>query len=334
MTLLADSVWVWSFDPFQTLPWLVLLGLYAGRIHRLAQRGTRIPWWRQLSFCAGVGVALFALISPIDELGEERSQVLHMTQHLLLGDIAPLLVVIGVTGPVLRPLLALPRVGHLRVLAHPLPALVIWIVTFYGWHLPAAYEGALNHDSVHALEHGMFFLAGFLIWATLLEPLPGPPGFTALAKVFYLLLVHLFEGLLANIFVWSSTTFYPTYDSAKPLWGMTAIESQNLAGVVLLIEGTVITLIMLGVLFTRALSADDARQRLIEIGVDEVRASRAARYGNAEALLSDVRRRRSAPCPVTEPMGSCDPVSTDALPPASSHHGARGGRDGAPSRHR
>ncbi len=291
MTILAESIWVWSWDPLQTAPWLVVLALYAIRVHRLMRRGTRTTRWRQLSFCAGVLVALMALVSPIDALGEERSQMFHMTQHVLLGDIAPLLMVVGLTGPILRPLLALPVVGRARVLAHPAPALVIWAVNLYAWHLPMPYEAALHHDLIHALEHGLFFAAGFLIWTALLEPVPGPPGFTPLAKVFYLLVVRLIGGLLANVFIWSSTPFYPYYNGAEPLWGISPIESQNLAGVVLLGEGSVVTLLMLGVLFNRAVNADEARQRLVELGVSERRASRAARYGHADLLLHDVQQR-------------------------------------------
>ena len=73
-----------------------------------------------------------------------------MLQHILLGDLAPLCMVAGLTGPLLRPVLALPAVERLRFLAHPLVAFPIWAVNLSLWHLPFAYQGALHHYGVHA----------------------------------------------------------------------------------------------------------------------------------------------------------------------------------------
>ena len=82
--------------------------------------GVEVPRWRTWSFFFGIGLATFAVVSPIDVLGEERFLFLHMTQHIILGDLAPLFFVLGLTGPILRPVLALPGVARLRILAHPL----------------------------------------------------------------------------------------------------------------------------------------------------------------------------------------------------------------------
>ena len=100
-----------------------------------------------------------------------------MAQHVLLGELAPLAIVAGLTGPLLRPLLAYRWIHRLRVLAHPLIAWPLWAVNLYLWHLPFFYEAALGNDVVHALEHVMFFTAGALFWAPVLEPLPAPRWF-------------------------------------------------------------------------------------------------------------------------------------------------------------
>ena len=114
-----------------------------------------------------------------------------MVQHVLLGDLAPLAFVAALTGPLLRPVLALPVIGKLRVLAHPLVALPIWAVNLYIWHLPALYEAALRHDSVHALEHVCFFTGGALMWAPVVEVLPGPAWFGTGTKLGYIVVVRL-----------------------------------------------------------------------------------------------------------------------------------------------
>ena len=143
----------WSLEPLQVLPTALAAVLYLRRTRTLARGGRPVPRWRQASFWAGIVLVVLALNSPLDALGEEHFFFLHMTQHVLLGDLAPLCFVVGLTGQILRPVLAFPVVERLRVLAHPLVALPIWAVDLYVWHVPFLYDAALHHDSVHALEH-------------------------------------------------------------------------------------------------------------------------------------------------------------------------------------
>ena len=99
---------------------------------------------------------------------------MHMLQHLLIGDLAPLLLALGLSGPLLRPLLAPKPVQRLQVLTHPLVALPLWALNLCVWHLPVLYDAALDHPLVHALQHVCFLTGGLLLWSTLLGLLPGP----------------------------------------------------------------------------------------------------------------------------------------------------------------
>ena len=92
---------------------------------------------------------MIAFSPPLESATDDRFAA-HMAQHLLLGDLAPLALLAGLTGPLLRPLLALPPLRVLRVLAHPLVALPLWAVNLYVWHLPVMYEAAIANDAVHA----------------------------------------------------------------------------------------------------------------------------------------------------------------------------------------
>ena len=161
----------WTLDPLQLGGVLVVAVAYAVRARTLARRGQPVPVWRVALFALGLVLLVAALVSPVATLGEERFSF-HMVQHLLLGDLAPLALLAGLTGPLLRPLLALPPVHALRRLAHPLVALPLWIANLYLWHLPFAYEGAIENSAVHALEHLSFFAAGLLMWAPVLEKDP------------------------------------------------------------------------------------------------------------------------------------------------------------------
>jgi cytochrome c oxidase assembly factor CtaG len=244
----------------------------------------RVAAWRVWSFGTGIALVLFALCSPVDELGEEQFFFMHMIQHILLGDLAPLAVVAGLTGPILRPVLALPGVGRLRVLAHPLVALPLWGVNLYVWHLPFLYEGAIHHDSVHAFEHFLFFGCGALMWAAVLETLPAPEWFGTGAKLGYVAAVRVLETVLGNVFIWSGTVFYSSYDTPTHRWGITPLHDQALAGTLMMIEGSVVTILALAWLFLRLAEESELRQQLIERGLDPRAVRRAVRYGRAEAL--------------------------------------------------
>jgi putative membrane protein len=245
---------------------LVCAALYGARVRHLRRRGRPPGLRRAVSFALGICVVVAAAAAPL----ESRFST-HMVQHLLIGDLGPLLVVLGLNGPLLRPLLAVRFVRALRPLAHPLVALPLWATLLVLWHLTPLYDAALEHESVHALQHVAFFVAGMLLWAALLEPLPGPAWFTAAWKLPYVLAMWLVSLTLSQVFLWSSHRYYSGY----------TLADQRAGGGVMLIEGS---LVMLGVvvwLLLRVFRESEARQRLVEAGVPPDAAARAARYGRA-----------------------------------------------------
>jgi cytochrome c oxidase assembly factor CtaG len=275
----------WTFDPIQLTSLAVVAFLYYRRCATLARRGTPVDTWRRISFGAGLAMLFFVLASPVDAFGEEQFLFVHMTQHMVVGDLAPLAIVAGLTGPILRPVLAIRWVGKLRILAHPLVALPLWAVNLYIWHLPVLYEAALHHDAVHALQHTLFFLCGAFFWAAVLEPLPGPAWFGTGAKLLYIVVARLIGMVLANVLLWSSSVFYSTYDHA-PRWGITPRSDQGIAGSVMMIVDSLITIGAIAWLFLKLAGESEQRQRLIEAGHDPGVASRAVRYGRGEELAS------------------------------------------------
>jgi cytochrome c oxidase assembly factor CtaG len=207
-----------------------------------------------------------------------------MLQHVLLGDLAPLCFVLGLTGPVLQPLLRFRHANSLRVLTHPLVALPLWAFDLAGWHVPFLYEAALHHDSVHALQHLCFVTFGGLMWAPVVETLPAPEWFGTGIKLGYIAAVRLFETALGNVFLWSGTVFYPFYMHDNPRWGVSALHDQALAGTVMMIEGSLVTIAALAWLFLRLAAEGELRQELLERGVDPRAVRRAVRYGRGQEL--------------------------------------------------
>lgn len=272
----------WRLEPLQLVPTILVAALYWRRVRTLRRRGTPVEPWRPWLFGLGIGLVLLALASPIDAFGEEEFLSFHMLQHVILGDLAPLALVAGLSGPILRPVLALRPVNALRFLAHPLVALPLWTVDLYVWHLPFLYQAALHHDSIHALEHLLFFTCGGLMWAPVLEVLPAPEWFGTGWKLGYIVAVRLIETVLGNVFIWSGKVFYPYYEHAHPLWGISALHDQGLAGAVMMLEGSIVTIAALAWLFLRLASEGELRQELLERGLDPRAVQRAVRYGRAQ----------------------------------------------------
>jgi putative membrane protein len=239
-------------NPLPALPVVAGAIAYGMRAPTFRARGRPVSRYRQAWFWAGIAVLLGALALPEDQFSW------HMLQHLLLGDIGPLFVVLGLSRAMLRPLLAVPGVAPLRVLAHPLIALPLWGVTFVGWHLNGPYDAALDNSLLHAAEHVSFFVTGAAMWAAVVEPLPGLAWFGTGAKAVYVLVVRAIGMAIANVFIWSE-------------------PGKRTGGLIMFTEGGIVTLVVFAWLFLRWWREAELRQQLIEQGHDPVQARRTAR---------------------------------------------------------
>lgn len=288
----------WNIDPLTVAAASLACLLYGRRASALAARGRGIAPWRRISFYLGVAILVLALLSPLDSLGEEDLFYAHMAQHLAIGEVAPLLILVGLSGPMLRPVLAFRPVRRLRGLMHPLIALPLWALNLYLWHLPAFYEAALDHTLLHAFEHGCFFLAGLLMWGALLEPLPGPRWFGSAQKAGYVLVVRALGcAILGNIFIWAGTPFYPFYAAGERAWGIAPLTDQQVGGALMFIWGALITVSLFSWMFLRWIREAELRQSLLESGSEPRVATRAARYGRR----LPARRPPARPAPPPSP---------------------------------
>jgi putative membrane protein len=197
-------------------------------VRGLAARGSGAAG-RVAAFTAGVLLVTVVQIPPLDGLADSVL-IAHMVQHVMIGDIASFLVVIGLTRPLLAPWLALRVPRALRGLGHPVVALVLWAFDLYVWHLPLLYQLAIRHDLVHALEHTCLFWFGFSLWFSLLGPLPKPSWFGNWAKLGYVVGVRLAGALLANALLWTQSVIYPYYDATDARQGLSPLSDQNVAG--------------------------------------------------------------------------------------------------------
>jgi cytochrome c oxidase assembly factor CtaG len=268
---------------------LVYLALYRRRLGTLARRGTGVARWR--TWCFGCGVLLTTLVQlpPLDGLADDVLAA-HMVQHIVIGDLCSLLVVLGLTGPVLAPVLRVRALRPLRALGHPLVALTLWAIDLYAWHMPFMYQLAIRHDLVHALEHACMLWFGTMLWVALLGPLPKPAWFGGWARILYVLGVRLAGAVLATALIWGQSVFYPIYRASDAGRGISALTDQSIAGGIMFVEQVILTTIVLGWLFVRYLREDGERQQLVDlarerrVALSDERAARAVAAGRSDRL--------------------------------------------------
>jgi putative membrane protein len=280
---------------FQLGPLAIVGMLYARRVHTLALENRPVPGWRQACFYAGFVVIAVALTS----LGAASQDLLfvHMIEHLLLGDIAALLIVLGLTGPLLAPVLRIRVFDRLRALSHPVVAFPLWTIDLYTWHLPVFYQAALRHTGIHALEHAMFLGFGINMWMCLFGPLPTPAWFGNLGKLVYIIAVRLAGTVLGNIFLWSGTVFYPFYISGDAHFHISPVADQNIAGAIMMVEESILTICLFCWLFLRTAREGEERQDLLDFAhsrgleLTEARAARAVAAGRGAELRKRLESR-------------------------------------------
>jgi cytochrome c oxidase assembly factor CtaG len=287
---------------FELGPLALLAMLYAARTRTLASRGRPVPGWRRSCFYSGlivIAVALVALGGPSEEL-----LYVHMIEHLLLGDIAALLIVLGLTGPLLAPILRIKLFDRLRALSHPAVAFPLWTVDLYVWHLPVLYQAALRHSGIHVLEHAMFLGLGVNMWMCLFGPLPTPTWFGNLGRLGYIVAVRLTGSVLGNIFLWSGTVFYPYYVHGDAVFHIAPLADQNLAGAIMMVEESLLTLGLFCWLFLRTAREGEERQQLLDFArardleLSDARAARAVAAGRG----GELRRRLEARSETSEQL--------------------------------
>ncbi len=255
----------WSLEPA-----VVVLVMAAGIVYLTAWRRARRPGephppgaGRLVLFIGGLLTILVALISPLDSLGDQL-MVMHMVQHMLLLDIAPVLLVLGLTKGVLRPLTRrLHRVERRAgFLAHPAFAVLLYAGLLWLWHVPALYDSAQGSNTVHLLEHICFFTAGMLYWWHLASPVRSRMRLGGLGPVGYLVSSKLLVGVLGIVLAFAPENLYPFYAHQPHYWGLTPLTDQMMAGLVMALEQSVVMGIALTYLFVRMLGEEErAAQR-------------------------------------------------------------------------
>src|SRR5262245_61875091 len=257
----------WRFEPAVIAPVAAAAALYFTGFTALRRRmPERFGPGQAAAFAAGLTVVIGALCSPLDPLGHRWLQA-HMTQHLLLMVVAPPLLWLGApVAPLLRGLprgargtaawlLATAPARRLHgVITDPRVAWVAFVVAFWAWHAPALYDLALRSDSWHHVEHACFLLTALLFWHPVVAPWPARRVWPEWAMIVYLLLAEAQATLLSAILAFSDRVIYPAYEVVARPPGLSPLEDQALAGVIMWVPGSLAFTIALLALVFQALA--------------------------------------------------------------------------------
>ena len=265
----------WSFDPLAIVGLLAASALYARVYRRAAARSSAVGVGHWVFYAAGIAVLAIALLSPLDAIGDSYLLSAHMAQHVLLSDVAPALLLLGLRSPVLplglsRSALRAVAPGGgrsgrtLAILTSPWVAIPLWALATWVWAIPAVFDFAAQHQVVHAFEHATLFYTGLALWWLIVDPLPRArlrPNGQRLALLGF---SRLASAAVCLPLTWISTTEYPRYASAPRVYNISAIADQHLAGAGMCFIEFLVFGIAFATVFMSMLGREDARITVAE----------------------------------------------------------------------
>ncbi|HEY2664978.1 MAG TPA: cytochrome c oxidase assembly protein [Candidatus Binataceae bacterium] len=262
--------------PVATIATLLLLAaFYARGFYRLhRQMPERFPIWRLASFMGGIAALLVAIASPLEELDDLLLQV-HMTQHLILMMVAPVLLLSG--APAIAIVRGLPAriakalVGPMvrsttvkRVFAWLTRPWVCWIafaVATWAWHLPATFQLALRSSGWHVVEHACFFTTALMFWYPVVQPWPSVSQWSRWAMLPYLLFADGQNTILSALLMFSGRLFYPYYETVPRVAGFTPMGDQIVAGAIMWVPGSIFYLVPAALIMFQMLAPQNLSRR-------------------------------------------------------------------------
>jgi cytochrome c oxidase assembly factor CtaG len=239
------SATAFSFEPL-----FLALALGAGALYWRAARADPPPPWRTAAFVSGLFLIAASLNSPLETIASEYLLLMHLLQNALIADVAPLLVLLGLT-PRMRDELSHRGLGRLRARW----ILPIWLGAWYCTHIAAFYDWALRTGWGLNVEHAILIAAGLLFWWPIVSGRLSAP-----AALGYLAIAFVGSSFLGLAYIFSSSPLYAFYEDAPRLWGLSPVSDQNLGGILMNGEQTLVFLLAIGWFVLRLLDEEHDRE--------------------------------------------------------------------------
>jgi putative membrane protein len=218
---------------------------------------------RLQAVCFGLGVAAIWVAAdwPIHDIAERYNYSIHMVQHLVLSMVATPLLVLGTPGWMLRAILRPP--SHLfravRFCSRFLPALIVFNLVLVFTHWPALVDFSLRNGLAHFLIHALIFVSALVVWLPVLSPLPEIPRLSPLPRMLFLFAQSIVPTIPASFLTFGSSPLYRFYEGVPHLWGLSTVDDQRLAGLIMKIGGGLLLWLIIAVIFFRWAGEEDRR---------------------------------------------------------------------------
>ncbi len=262
--------------------------LYATGVYRIRCRVGHdrvVTHWQTLAFTLAAILFVVALSQPVDDVTDALFSA-HMAQHLVLMLLIPPLLVWS--RPIVVGFWAFPH-GARKLLANSrtsrfLRAVIAWLMqplvvaalflgTFSFWHLPRPYAWSLENEWIHAFEHLTFLVTAIMFWKLVIEP-SGRRSMGYYATLIYVAAIAVLSGLPGALMLLSPVALFKARDSVSAVWGLTPLEDQQIAGLIMWIPAGLFFLVPIAVLFIKAMMADAPARRIhtehahsVELGI-------------------------------------------------------------------
>lgn len=240
----------------------------------------------RIYFLSGIALLLAAVCTPIGGISQQGLLAAHMLQHTVIGGFAPLLLLLGIPRDAAERFLRPSTIRRIQRIQHPVVAFTAWTVTTVIWLLPEVHHQVLVSPVLWVVQQLAFLAFGLLLWAPVVERVPGPRWFGTGWKGSYMSGVWTVGLIIANVYWFSGTAFYDSHAVAAQAWGFTPLEDQANAGTVMMLSHCMLALGAVTVLFFRQAMEGELRQKLVEAGIERERVDTAIRRGTAKALAT------------------------------------------------
>jgi putative membrane protein len=259
----------WPIHPSTVIGSAVFLWLYFMGIGPWRMKynwGKPAPIMQPVMFTTGVVIIITSLNGPLHELADNFLFSAHMIQHLLLTLVMPPLLLAGSPDWLLKALIRKTTgMPVARALTHPLIAFGIYNIVFAGWHMPLFYEWALENHNVHILEHLMFMVSAVMVWWPVMNPVPELVRMQTPVRLLYLFALSIPMSIVSALITLSENVQYTWYEAAPRVMGLSALEDQQLGGLIMWVPGALVFWFAISIIFFRwahSENREEARHRV------------------------------------------------------------------------
>ena len=250
--------------------WVLMAGLLGGYFWALRRFGPRhtapgqpvATRLQKVCWVSGVVTLWVAADWPVHDLAERFLYSVHMTQHMLITLVAPPFLLLGTPAWLAREILAPPRLYQVvRRLARPIPALLIFNGLLVVTHWPAFVDATLRSEPLHFAAHSAIFGSAILMWCPVVAPLPEMRPLSTPAQMLYLFLQSIVPTVPSAFLIFSDNPVYKFYEHVPRLWGLSALEDQRIAGLLMKLAGGALLWLIIAVLFFKWHAAEEENER-------------------------------------------------------------------------